>query len=250
MPILEIFANQAVDPIPIGVRSEELVQGSRILATDPETGDLPDGIEAQLRNCYRNLQQCVESAGGTLRNVAHVSMFFANLQRDREAMNPAWLATFPDETDRPTFKFMPAKLPDGHLVHMEFYAVLGETRQALAVPGVAHTNPIPLGVKLGPYVFSSRMLPYDPKTGKAADGAEAQAAFLFENCDALFRASGVDWPDVWQARAFLADPGHRAFFDEQWQARFPNAAGRPPLSYVRYGGGALQIMVEVFAKRA
>ena len=249
MPVYELFTNQAMDPIPAGVRCDDLVQATRIRGTDPVSGTLPATIEDQLKNCYANMRICIEGAGGSMANVAHVSMFFADFQRDREAMNPPWVDTFPDDVDRPTYKFMPAPLPHGHLVQMEFHAVLGQRRTLLAVPGVAHTNPIPLGVKMGSYVFSSRMLPYDPATEKAADGAPAQARFLFQNCDALLKAGGADWSDVWQARAFLADLAHSTLFEEQWNARFPDPDSRPPVNTVKYGGGALQIMVEIFARK-
>ena len=78
-------------------------------------------------------------------------------------------------------------LPVGERIAFECYAVPGQGRKLLAVEGVAHTNPIPLGVRIGRYLFSSRMLPYDPAKGWAADGAESQAEFLFANTDALLK---------------------------------------------------------------
>jgi 2-iminobutanoate/2-iminopropanoate deaminase len=247
MPIYEVFGDPDLDPIPIAVRSGDLVHANRILGLDAKTGELPGDINIQMRNAYANMRRCIENAGGSMDNVAHVSIFFADFGRDREAMNPAWVEAFPKDDDRPTYKFMPAKLPEGHMVQMEFHAVLGQRRELLAVKGVAHTNPIPLGVKMGPYVFSSRMLPYDPSTEKAAEGPEAQAEFLFQNTDALLKAGGRSWRDVWQGRAFLADPAHRSLMESRWQGRFPDPAKRPPLNRVRYGGGALQVMLEVFA---
>lgn len=245
--VLEIFTDQNADPIPIGSRSGDLVHGFRIAGTDPATGELGAGIEAQLKNAYATMRQCVESAGGTTANIAHVSMYWANFQRDREAMNPPWVEMFPDGTDRPTYKFMPANLPGGQLISLQFFAVIGQRRRVLSVQGVAHTNPIPLGVRIGRYLFSSRVLPYDPSTGQAADGAEPQAEFVFQNATALLKAGGMSWPDVRQGRAFLADSAHQPLVDSRWEALFPDAATRPVLHTSRYGGGALQVMLEIFA---
>jgi enamine deaminase RidA (YjgF/YER057c/UK114 family) len=245
--LTEIFVDQNGGPIPIGSRVGDLVHGFRIVGTDPATGELGDGIEAQLKNAYANMRRCVESAGGTTANIAHVSMYWANFQRDREAMNPSWVEMFPDETDRPTYKFMPADLADGLLILMQFFAVLGQRRRVLNVEGVAHTNPIPLGVRIGRYLFSSRVLPYDPSTGQAVNGAEAQAEFVFQNTTALLKAGEMSWPDVRQGRAFIADPAHQPLVDSRWEAIFPNAATRPVLHTSRYGGGPLQVMLEIFA---
>jgi enamine deaminase RidA (YjgF/YER057c/UK114 family) len=94
------------------------------------------------------------------------------------------------------------------------------------------------------------MLPYDPSTGKAAEGAEAQASFLFANTQAMLAQGGMGWSDVIYGRAFLADPpAHRPLVDAQWEKAFPDAARRPALTRVKYGGGPLQVMLEVIARQ-
>jgi enamine deaminase RidA (YjgF/YER057c/UK114 family) len=248
---ISVFGNQDLDPIPVGTLVGDLLHVTRISGRDPQTGSLGEGIKVQLRNAYSNMQLAVENAGGTLDNVAHVSMYWADWTRDREEMNPPWLEVFPDAADRPTYKFMPApNLPQGEGIAFECYAVLGARRELLAVEGVAHTNPIPLGVRIGRYVFSSRMLPYDPSTGKAAEGAEAQAQFLFANTAAMLAQGRMGWKDVVYGRAFLADPpAQRALVDGQWQRVLPDATRRPALNRVKYGGGPLQVMLEVIASQ-
>lgn len=249
MRSISVFGNQDLDPIPVGTLVGDLLHLTRISGRDPQTAVLGDDIRAQLKNAYANMKLAVENAGGTLDNVAHVSMYWANWSQDREEMNPPWLEVFPDAHDRPTYKFMPApNLPEGERIAFECYAVMGARRRLLAVEGVAHTNPIPLGVRIGGYVFSSRMLPYDPSTGKAAEGAEAQAKFLFANTAAMLAEGGMSWKDVVYGRAFLADPAtQRPLVDEQWQRVLPDPANRPALNRVKYGGGPLQVMLEVIA---
>ena len=251
MTTISVFGNQDLDPIPMGTLAGDLLHVNRISGRDPQTGALPDGIEAQIKNCYANLKLAVENAGGTLDNVAHVSMYWADWANDREQMNPPWVEVFPKDDDRPTYKFMPAPgLPAGERIAFECYAVIGQRRTLLAVDGVAHTNPIPLGVRIGRYVFSSRMLPYDPSTGKPADGAESQASHLFANTEAMLRQGGTGWDDVVYGRAFLADPdSQRSTVDALWEKAMPNASKRPALNRVKYGGGALQVMLEVIARQ-
>jgi 2-iminobutanoate/2-iminopropanoate deaminase len=251
MTTLSVFGNPDLDPIPAGTLVGDLLHLNRISGRDPLTGALPDGIEAQLKNAYANMKAAVQNADGNLDNVAHVSMYWADWATDREQMNPPWVAAFPNDDDRPTYKFMPApNLPPGERIAFECYAVIGQRRKLLAVEGVAHTNPIPLGVRIGRYVFSSRMLPYDPSTGKPAEGAESQARYLFANTEAMLQQGGMGFGDVVYGRAFLADPAsQRAMVDALWQKAIPDAARRPALNRVKYGGGALQVMLEVIARQ-
>jgi 2-iminobutanoate/2-iminopropanoate deaminase len=245
---ISVFVNQDVDPIPVGTLAGDLLHATRITGRDPQTGKLGEGIKEQLANAYATMKLAVENAGGSIDNIAHVSMYWADFANDRGEMNPPWVEFFPKDDDRPTYKFMPSPhLPEGERVAFEFFAVLGQRRKLLAVEGVAHTNPIPLGVRIGRYLFSSRMLPYDPSTGAAADGPENQAEFLFGNTEALLKTGGMGWSNVVQGRAFLAEPAHLALVEARWQKAFPRAERRPVLHKVRYGGGALQVMLEVIA---
>jgi enamine deaminase RidA (YjgF/YER057c/UK114 family) len=151
-----------------------------------------------------NLRRTVAAAGASLDDVAQVS-FFARHQADLGAMNPARQTVFPDEADRPTPKFMTAELPGDQLFQVEFFAVAGQRRRFLHIRNVAHTNPIPMGVRIGRYVFSSRVLPYDPETGQAAQGVERQAACLFGNIRSLAQAAEAEPAAISQGRLFFSD---------------------------------------------
>ena len=239
----EIFGNSAVDPIPLGFRADDLIIGLRITGADPDTGVLGEGIDEQLRLAYANLRSCVEAAGASTDNVGQVSFYLKDFEH-RNLINGPWNEMFPDPEDRPTYKFMPAPLAGDQLVQMEFLAVAGERRRDIAVKGVAHTNPIPMAVRIGRYLFSSRMLPYDPATEKAAEGAETQADFIFEHAETILTSAGMGWADVVQGRAFYVEESGLSLIESGWAQRFPDAATRPPLHPVRYGAGGLLVMLE------
>ena len=243
----DLFGDQSISPLPIGLRSGDMVRGFRIIGTDPDTGKLGANIETQLKNAHANMERSIKSVGGTSANIAHVSMYFKDFGRDREAMNPPWVQAFPDQNDRPTYKFLTANLPGEELISMDYFAVLNHPRQVLNVSGVEHTNPIPLGVKIGPYLFSSRVLPYDPSTGAPPEDVEAQSEFLFGNVEALLEAGGMAWSNVNQGRVFVADLAHLPVVTDRWEQIFPNAETRPVLHSLKYGGGALQVMLEFIA---
>ena len=177
-PIAEIFGNGDIDPIPLGIRVGNLVHAARLTGVSLDTGALGDGVEAQLELLFTAIRHVVETSGGTTDNVAQVSFFLKRFD-DRALINPPWTAMFPNDLDRPTYKFMAAQLPDDCLVKAEMWAVLAARRQVINTPPVAHTNPIPMGVKIGGYVFSSRILPFEPATNAPGDGLERQAAARF-----------------------------------------------------------------------
>ena len=243
---VEIFIAPDQDPIPVGIRVGNLVHASRITGADYENGQLGDGLERQLELAYGNMRRAVENAGGSTDNIAQVSFFLKRFD-DRSAINHGWVKMFPNQDDRPTYKFMAADLPGEQLVQMEFWAVLGARRQVINIPGVAHTNPIPMGVKIGNMVFSSRILPFDPATGQPPQEFDAQSDALFHNVGAFLGAAGAQPSDVVQARLFVMDRALLPSVERRWNGLFPAGAQRPALHSVSYGNPALQVYVELIA---
>ena len=242
----EIFV--PADPIPVGLRSGDLVHATRITGADPVTGQMPDGIEAQLHNAFANMQASVENAGGTLSNIAQVSLFLADARSAMPSVNAQWVATFPDDKDRPTYKFMASSLPVGHLVNIEYFAVRGGHRRVVNIAGVAHTNPIPMAVRTGDYLFSSRVLPMDPTTGEYPTDVTIQMKMLFGNLASVLSEAGMAWSDVVQGRLFIADMANLAMVEAHWASLFPKPEARPLLHPIRYSvAPTLLVMLEIIA---
>ena len=238
----EIFAGG--DPVPVGIRSGDLIHGTHI------TGGAGT-LEEQGRRALNLLHTSVEAAGGTLDNVAQVSFFLAEPRPGMAALNTLWVDMFPKAEDRPTYKFMTAPLPSGCLVQLDYFAVLGARRRLLAVDGVAHTNPIPLGVAIGDYLFSSRILPNDPATGTVGPDAPSQADLVFGNASKLLAAGGFAWRDVVQGRAFIAEDAYRPLVETQWKKNLGAAAERARLHHAVYAvAPTLRVMLEIFCGRS
>jgi 2-iminobutanoate/2-iminopropanoate deaminase len=245
--IQEIFGNSDRDPLPLGTRVGDLIHASRIVGLDLETGQLGAGIEQQMTFAFHNLRHVVEQGGGSIDNIAQVS-FFLKRREDVRAINPPWVELFPDESDRPTYKFMLANLPGDQLVQLETFALVGQRRQPLYLPKVAHSNPIPMGVRIGPMLFSSRVLPHDPATGQPVQGIERQAECLFQNVQALLTLGGFTGRDLLQGRLFVADRAYVPIGDGHWQALTAGSDRAPVLHTVHYDlVPSLLIMLEVIA---
>ncbi|MCA1645245.1 MAG: RidA family protein [Chloroflexi bacterium] len=153
----------------------------RIVGTDPHTGAPGQGIAQQLQLAMRNLQSCVESGGASLDNVAQVSFFVKN-REDLVAINGPWVEMFPNDQDRPTYKFMQANLPGDQLVALECFALAGARRRVLQIPNVAHSNPIPLGVRMGTCCFRRASYPTMPQPASPRQTWSARRSACSRTC--------------------------------------------------------------------
>lgn len=228
-----------------GLRVDDLVFGCGITGRDRWNGRCGAGPARQADDALSNVDSYLGDFGGTLDNVARVS-FFLRDPRDIRKVNEAWTARFPSQDNRPTYKFMGAQLADQEEVRLDFFAVLGQERKCLYLPAVAHGNPIPMAVKMGRYLFSSRILPFDPATGEPGRDGAAQARFAALNANTVLELAGMPWSAVTQGRAFVADPDHDELVRAEWARRFEEGAAAP-LHVTRYRAGALAVLLEVIA---
>jgi Haem-degrading len=98
---------------------------------------------------------------------------------------------------------------------------------------------------------SSRVLPYEPATGRPADGVEQQARFLFENIQRLLAAGGADGRHITQGRLSLANPSCRDMAIGYWRALVGAAQSEPVLQITPYRlAPALLVMLEIIARPA
>src|SRR5712664_1770136 len=135
----ELIGSTQADPEALGRRVEDLVYGCGITGRDRWNGQCGSGPARQADDALSNVDSYLRDFGGTLDNVSRVS-FFLRDPRDIRKVNEAWTARFPSEDNRPTYKFMGARLNDPEEVRLDFFAVLGQERKCLHLPAVAHGN--------------------------------------------------------------------------------------------------------------
>lgn len=110
-------------PIPMGVRMGNLVFSSGVMGTDPASDSLPDDPARQAELIFQHMRTLLEQAGGSLDDVAHVTVYVKD-NAYREHVNREWLKAFPDEHDRPARHTLLWDLPRGMLIQCELVAVL------------------------------------------------------------------------------------------------------------------------------
>jgi 2-iminobutanoate/2-iminopropanoate deaminase len=87
-------------PIPMITRVGNMIFTSGVMGSDPKTGEMPESVEEQARNCFTNLINALAKAGATAGDVGHINVMIKETGY-RTAVNPPWLELFPDEHSRP-----------------------------------------------------------------------------------------------------------------------------------------------------
>jgi 2-iminobutanoate/2-iminopropanoate deaminase len=111
------------NPFPACVKIGNLVFSAAIGGDDPDTHDLPEDPEAQIRNVFRTMRNMLRAAGGSPENVAKITVYVHD-RSIRPQFNPHWIEMFPDEDDRPVRHFLPSDMPSGRHIQVDFVAVL------------------------------------------------------------------------------------------------------------------------------
>jgi 2-iminobutanoate/2-iminopropanoate deaminase len=94
-----------------------------VRGVDPPSGLVPVGLDAQVRLMFDNLVTIIEAAGGTAGTIAKVTVWAADRNGSRDAINENWIRLFPDESSWPARHVVQSDLPGGMLVQCEALAL-------------------------------------------------------------------------------------------------------------------------------
>jgi len=112
------------NPIPTASRIGPFVASGGVSGQDPQTGDIPQGIEKQCAIMFANIRRIIEAAGGTTENILQVTVWLRDIS-NRTHVNREWVAMFPNPESRPVrHTEVYGDLPEGRLVMCQFMAVL------------------------------------------------------------------------------------------------------------------------------
>lgn len=111
----------AIGPYSQGIDIGNMIFFSGQIPLDPETGVMPEGIEAQTRRVLDNVKGLLESQGLTFKNVVKTTVFLDNID-DFTTMNGIYAEYF-EEPYPARSAVEVAKLPKGALVEVEVIAV-------------------------------------------------------------------------------------------------------------------------------
>ena len=113
------------NPIPAAARVGPLLMSGLINGTDPATGQLADGLEAQCACMFQHIRHVLAAAGGTTDDLVRLTVWLKD-RSQREPLNQQWLKMFPDPDNRPARLSLEATgLSAGILVQCELTAYIG-----------------------------------------------------------------------------------------------------------------------------
>ena len=112
---------------PNGIFSSAIVTGNLVytsgqIGIDSKTGQMPEGMEAQLEQVFRNLTAVLEASGSSIDHVVKATVFLADMN-DYAKMNELYKKQFKgDPQARSTVQV--ARLPRDARIEIEVVAVL------------------------------------------------------------------------------------------------------------------------------
>jgi len=217
---------------------------SAIRGVDLKTGRLGETPEEQFKLAWQNLGALVEHAGLSLDNVGLVTNFLDS-QDHRAHINPGWLELWPNDDSRPARKTTAYPLPAGEAVELQAYGVVnGGPRQRIEVEGLAHRDPLPNGVRIGDYVFSSVIVPQDLATAKTVEGPERQTDQCFDNMRVFMEKAGGSVSDVVLQWVYLSDFAYQAYMVDVYLKAWPIGGYQAARKTFRYPmNGQIQMQV-------
>lgn len=113
----------AIGPYNQAIKTDTMVFASGQIPINPATGEIPEGIEAQAEQVFKNVSAILEAAGSSMANVVKTTVFLQHME-DFAAMNEVYAKAF-EGTDFPARSAVEvSKLPKGVLLEVEAIAVL------------------------------------------------------------------------------------------------------------------------------
>jgi 2-iminobutanoate/2-iminopropanoate deaminase len=110
------------NPIPHCVKIGGMLFSGAITGVT-ESGEIPDSLDEQVGQAFRNLRILLTGAEVSSDDIAKLTVFLSE-SGDRSALNREWLAMFPDEHDRPVRHTVSADLLGKSLIQLEIIAIL------------------------------------------------------------------------------------------------------------------------------
>ena len=112
------------NPTPAASRVGNLLFTGGVFGTDPATGEMPDNLEDQTRFGFANIRRILAAGGADMEDIVKIEIYCKDVAKAREAVNPEWVAAFPDPASRPArHLFLLESLAGGMLIQFDVFAV-------------------------------------------------------------------------------------------------------------------------------
>lgn len=205
------------------VRVGGMLFSSSITGLDPASGQLSRDPARQIAGAFGNLQALLARAGASADELGLVTVCIADGGLASQ-VDQFWRTAWPDGRNRPALKINEYDLPPGEMVQIQVVGVSGQARQPIELPG---SDAQPLGVRLGPVVFSAPIDGRDPVTGQRSADRVTQMRQAFRNMDSFIRRAGGSKADLIHVYIFVSGRDDQLDMLDVWLEEFPTDGDRP-----------------------
>src|SRR5579859_4373268 len=214
---------------------------SGVRGVNRKTGEMPADPAQQFLNAWHNLAELVEGAGLSTDNIGLVTNFIDS-QEFRPHINAGWLELFAERDNRPARKTTSFPLPVGVGVELQAFGVLDRMRTCIEVTGLTHRDPLPNAARLGDYVFTSVIVPWDLATSEPVVGEDVQTDQCFDNMRILMEEAGGTIDDIVLQWVYLNDFAYQPYMVDVYLEAWPVGQYQAARKTFRYPmGGQIQI---------
>jgi 2-iminobutanoate/2-iminopropanoate deaminase len=223
------------------VKTGDLFFTSGVRGVNRVTGELSPDPAQQFLNAWHNLGALVEGAGLSTDNIGLVTNFIDS-QEYRAHINSGWLDLFPSPNNRPARKTTSFPLPAGAGVELQAFGVVDRKRTCVEVKGLTHRDPLPNAARLGDFIFTSVIVPWDLATSEPVVGEAAQTDQCFDNMRIVMEAAGGTIDDVVLQWVYLNDFAYQPYMVDVYLEAWPVGQYQAARKTFRYPmGGQIQI---------
>ena len=97
---IEVAGVKHQNPIPAASRKGPFVASGAISGADPQTGKVPEDLDAQCAAMFANVRRLIEAAGGAPEDIVKMTVWISD-RALRPTLNKYWVLMFPDPHSRP-----------------------------------------------------------------------------------------------------------------------------------------------------
>jgi len=210
-------------PFSPGVLAGDFLYLSGQIGNEPGTLDVPEGIDAQVRQTMENLRAVLEAADMDFSRVVSTNIFLSDA-RDFAAMNAIYRTYF--ETSPPIRATVEADIaiPDA-LVEISMIAARPGVERTEIKPSRMKSPELPYswGIKVEDTLFIAGATARNPDTYQPQGGDMAsQTRRVLENVGFVLEEAGMSYDDIVNCQVFLDDARYFQEMNDVYRTFFDN----------------------------
>src|SRR5690606_13195440 len=213
---------------------------------NPETGEHPEGFEAQAEQLMKNLKRLLESHRVAFSQMAHANLYIVDPSK-LSAFYEIYVAYFPDTPPALTTVVIP-ELPDTQ-VELTFIASNGPELKAILPEGVG--SPVSFaspGVAIGEHLYISSCGGQLYQPDYSPDSSfSAQVRHCMAGVEAVLESADMEFADAVKAEIFVTDLAGSSELEDIFRSYFEDSLPAATVAQVEALPGNADVSISLIA---